>query len=135
VPDSLLRKSVSLYRISQAEMFAAFVTLPVVLAMAMMGMGVWALVAGALAPTVTQSVVIFWFKPWCPGFVLKSSRLREILQFSFATVGSRISYALYQQADGFGTLFDCQATGDNASCQSLRGRQSAHVAGDGSIAS
>ena len=101
VPDSLLRKRLALDKVSQAEIAAAFVTIPIVVVMAWAGMGVWALVAGALANPMVQSLVTFWCLPWWPGIRMGSTRLHEILRFSLATLGSRVSYALYQQADSF----------------------------------
>jgi teichuronic acid exporter len=101
VPDNLLRKGLLLDKVAKAEMAAATVTVPLVLGLAMAGMGVWALVAGALATPLVQSAVMFWFVRWWPRLRIKGGRLRDIVHYSATTLGSRLCWALYQQADTF----------------------------------
>lgn len=100
VPDSLLRKQLALDKISQADL-ATVLTIPVVLGMAWFGAGVWALVVGSLLTPLIQNVIIFWFVRWRPSLRAGSKRFREILRFSLATLGSRVSWAALQQADTF----------------------------------
>lgn len=101
VPDSLLRKRLDLDKVSQAELAATLVTVPVVLGMAWSGAGVWALVAGSLITPLIQNVAVFWFVRWRPGFRVGSTRLGEILRYSLATLGARVGWAAYSQADAF----------------------------------
>lgn len=101
VPDSLLRKQLSLDKVSQAGVAAAVVTMPVVLTLAWWGVGVWALVAGVLLMPLVQGIVSFWFVRWWPGFRLGSRRLKEVLSYSLATLGGKLSWAIYEQADVF----------------------------------
>jgi len=74
----LLRKQVALDKVSQAEMGAAVVTIPVVFGMAWAGAGVWALVAGALVHPLVQDVLIFWFVRWWPGLWIGGRRLSHV---------------------------------------------------------
>ncbi|MBI4271488.1 MAG: lipopolysaccharide biosynthesis protein [Candidatus Rokubacteria bacterium] len=99
VPDSLLRKRLELDRVSQAEVAAMLVAIPVVVAMAWSGAGVWALVAGTLVTPLVQNIVSFWFVRWWPGLRVGSRRLREILRYSLAALGARAGWAVYQQID------------------------------------
>jgi teichuronic acid exporter len=99
IPDSLLRKRLLLDKVAKAEMVAAIVTVPLVLGLAITGIGVWALVAGALATPLVQSVTMFLFVRWWPTLKIRGRRLREIVHYSAATLGSRLCWALYQQAD------------------------------------
>lgn len=99
IPDSLLRKKLLLDKVAKAEMAAAIVTIPLVLGLAMAGVGVWALVTGALATPLVQSVAMFWFVRWWPTLKMRGRRLKEIINYSAATLGSRLCWALYQQAD------------------------------------
>lgn len=101
VPDSLLRKRLALDKVSKAEIVSVVVTIPVVLGMAWAGAGVWALVAGALIAPLTQSLVTFWFVRWWPGLQVGGRRFREVVRYSLATLGAKISWVLYQQADVF----------------------------------
>lgn len=101
VPENLLRKRLALDKISQAETISALVTVPVVLGMAWSGAGVWALVAGTLVMSFVQNALSFWFAGWWPGFRTGSRRLRELLRYSLATLGSGVGWATYAQADAF----------------------------------
>lgn len=101
VPDSLLRKRLELDKISQAQILGSLVTVPVVVGLAWAGAGVWALVAGTFVTAFTQGVFLFWCVQWWPGLRLGGRRLREMLTFSLITLGGRICWAVYQQADTF----------------------------------
>lgn len=102
VPDSLLRKRLLLDKVSIAELVAMAATFPLVLGLAWKGAGVWALVAGSLMTTLVQMVVTGWYVQWWPGIhVGGGTRLKEMVRYSLATLASRLSWALYQQADVF----------------------------------
>jgi O-antigen/teichoic acid export membrane protein len=97
----LLRRRIELDRVSRAEVAAALVTIPVVLGMALAGFGVWALVAGVLATPLVQSAVNFTLVRWRPGLQLGGRRVREVLHYSLAMLGTRVCWAVYEQADAF----------------------------------
>ena len=99
VPDSLLRKRVELDKVAAGALASSVVTLPVVLGLAWVGAGVWALVAGALVIPSVQCVMSFWFVRWRPGVRVASERLRDLLSYSTATLGGRLCWAAYDQAD------------------------------------
>lgn len=101
VPDSLLRKRLALDKISKAEIAAALVTIPLVVTMAWAGAGVWALVAGVLVQPFVQSIAIFWFVRWWPGLQVGGQRIKDVIHYSIATLGARICWVAYQQADTF----------------------------------
>ena len=94
VSDSLLRKRLALDRVSQAEIIGAVVALPLMLGCAIAGLGVWALVVGALVSPVVRSVATFAFAPWWPGLHLGGQRVKEIVHFSLATLGVKIMWSL-----------------------------------------
>lgn len=101
VPDSLLRKDLALDRISQAEIIGGLATLPVTLACALAGYGVWALVAGSLVGPAARSAATFAFAPWRPGLQFGGSRIKDMLHFSVATLGTRVFWVFREQADVF----------------------------------
>jgi O-antigen/teichoic acid export membrane protein len=98
VSDSLLRKRLALDRVSQAEVIGAVVTLPIVIGCALGGLGVWTLVVGYLVGPTVRSVATFAFAPWVPGFRIGGERVREVVCFSLATLGSRFMSALRESA-------------------------------------
>jgi|CXWL01.1.fsa_nt_gi O-antigen/teichoic acid export membrane protein len=99
VPDSLLRKRLAMDKVSLAEFAATLATFPLVLGLAWKGAGVWALVAGTLMTPFMQVVVTGWYVQWWPGLQIGGERLKDMVTYSLATLGSRVSWALYQQAD------------------------------------
>jgi len=101
VPDSLLRKNLALDKISQAEILANVVSIPLMLMLAWAGKGVWALVIGTITSPLVQSMATFYFHRWTPGFSIKGERLISMLSFSVSTIGSRLCWATYSQADTF----------------------------------
>lgn len=101
VSDSLLRKRLAFDRLSQAEIAAVLINVPIVLGLAWGGAGVWALVAGGLVVPLVQGILICWFARWRPGLQVGGARLSDLLRYSLATLGARITWAAYQQADIF----------------------------------
>lgn len=101
VPDALLRKRLQLDRISQVEITAGVVGIPLVLGLAAIGAGVWSLVAGMLASAALQTVATFKLAWWIPGFRLRTTRLLPLLAFGLKSMGNNFCWTLYQQADTF----------------------------------
>jgi len=101
VPDGLLQKRLELDRVSKAEMSGGLLSLVIVLTMAWMGMGVWALIGGSLARAIVRVAVLYRYVPWWPGVRIGSTRMRKILYFSFGIVGSNTLWVTYDQSDNF----------------------------------
>lgn len=101
VPDSLLRKSLAFDKISKSELVSAVLTIPAMLALALSGAGVWTLVGGMLVGALTQTALTYWYFPWCPGWKCGGDQISDVLKFSVSTLGSKICWATYRQADFF----------------------------------
>src|SRR5262249_4738018 len=101
VPESLLRKSLRLDRISQAEIAGAMVTIPVVLSMAWAGAGVWALVVQALLMPAVHCVLAFYFAQWHPGLRVGGTQLRELLRYGVTLLIAKIGTMGYEHAETF----------------------------------
>ena len=101
IPDSLLRKGLDFDKLSKAEVSASLVATSTVLLLAWSGAGVWALVLGGLIQAAVGTVIVFRFVRWWPSFKLESERLPEIVRFSMASLGARVSWSLYDQIDAF----------------------------------
>jgi O-antigen/teichoic acid export membrane protein len=99
VSDNLLRKRLALDRVSQAEVVAAVVTLPVTIGCALAGLGVWTLVIGALVGPTLRSAATFAFAPWLPGFRIGGERAGEVVRFSLATLSIKFMWSLRENAN------------------------------------
>lgn len=99
VPDALLRKHLHLDKVAKAEIVAGLVTIPTMLGLAWAGAGVWALVAGALSIQWVQTLVTLAFAKWKPGLKVDGPRVRQILRYSAAAVGTRVNWGLLSQTD------------------------------------
>jgi O-antigen/teichoic acid export membrane protein len=99
VSDGLLRKRLAFDRISLAEIVAYLITTPVTLGCALAGLGVWALVVGSLLGPTVRSIATLGFSPWHPGLQLGGKRITEMLQFSLASLGIQLLWAIREQAD------------------------------------
>jgi O-antigen/teichoic acid export membrane protein len=99
VPTSLLRKQLQIDKLCKAETISLVVSTPIVVVSAWRGAGVWALVAGLLLSNLIETLVVFWYVCWRPGLQLGGDRLREVLRFSWATLGQRVCWSLYHQSD------------------------------------
>jgi O-antigen/teichoic acid export membrane protein len=100
VPDGLLRRQLRLDYVSKAEMAASLMALPVVFALALLGAGVWALVAGMFITASVQTATSFFFARWHPGLRI-GGRLSQIIIYSINALGARACWLLYDQADTF----------------------------------
>lgn len=101
IPDGLLRKNLTLDKIAQAELIASMMVIPTTLVLAILGGGVWALVVGVVMLPFIQTIATFVFCPWKPTFKCGSTRMRHIFNYSFSTLGAKVCWATYRQADLF----------------------------------
>jgi len=101
VSDSLLRKSLALNRVSQAEIIANLVALAVMVGCALVfpDFGVGILVTGSLLVAVVKSFTTFAFAPWLPGFRIGGKRAKEMLDFSLTALGASVMWSLKEQTD------------------------------------
>jgi teichuronic acid exporter len=99
VPAGLLTKKLQYDKICKAEILSLAVSSPAVLALAWSGAGVWSLAIGVVVANLVEGLLIFWFVSWRPGFQVGGQKFREVLKFSWATLGGRVFWALYHQSD------------------------------------
>ena len=99
VSDGLMRKRLAFDRVSQAEIFAGLVTMPVTLGCALAGLGVWALAVGSLVGPAVRGTATIAFSRWHPGLHLGGKRIKEIIKFSLATLGVKTLWALREETD------------------------------------
>lgn len=101
VPDSLLRKRLAFDKLATVSILSSMAAIPVVLSLAFLGAGVWALVASMLVATSVQTAGIFGAAGWRPSGEVGSDRTRSLLRFCGQTFGGRMCWSIYQQLDVF----------------------------------
>jgi O-antigen/teichoic acid export membrane protein len=99
VPESLLRKQLRLDLLSIAEVVATGAAVPLTVALAWGGAGVWALVSGSAATWLVQFSLLFAFSGWRPGWLVGSGRVGPLFRYSGAVLGSRLLWATYTASD------------------------------------
>ncbi len=89
VPWILLNRELRFKELMIAQTASTAVRGVVSLLLAWLGAGVWSLVWGPLAGSVTGSVVNWWFSPWRPSFGWSWRHFRELFRFGKNVFGER----------------------------------------------
>lgn len=99
IPDVILQRKLEYKWRSLIELATAVTASVVTLAMALAGQGVWALVAGMLATSVTKAVLLNCAAPFLalPHFSLGG--MRQLVLFGGNITASRLLWFLFTQAD------------------------------------
>jgi len=90
VPQTLLTKEIHLHRRSIAEAAGVLVSIPVALALAYRGYGVWALIFGHVARSVALNIALAVLARWVPGLSVTFRGMREFMKFGLQIFGGRV---------------------------------------------
>lgn len=101
VPYSRIRRAIALKRQAGVEVGATTFDIAVTIALAWMGKGVWALVAGTLASEVWRAVALSRIEPWRPSLRLRGADSRDLLGFGGGVGASLVLWYWYASADTF----------------------------------
>lgn len=98
VPSGLWTRELNFRPLAKIEVVVGVVSITVTLLLALLGMGVWALVLGTLAGAVVRSTALLAFghRVW-PLFSARG--IGEHLKFGLTLVGNRVSYIALVQSD------------------------------------
>ena len=100
VPESMARRELRFKALGIIELLTQSGTVLTTLIAAVMGMGVWALVAGQLAQTLIKCLLmLMYFGTVAPTFGLSGQR--RLVMFGGALTVNRVIWFLYSQADVF----------------------------------
>jgi O-antigen/teichoic acid export membrane protein len=81
IPNALLDMALDFKIKAQVELIAAIVSSLVALILAMMGTGVWALVATLLLNAFLRAALLAYFRPWVLRPIFKLGPIKELLQY------------------------------------------------------
>ena len=100
VPDAMARRDLRFKALGLIELVIQLGTAAVTFAGALLGWGVWALIAGHLATTLIRVVLLTgYFKPVAPSFKLRGQG--ALLRFGGSLTANRLVWFAYSQADVF----------------------------------
>ncbi|HEY5997801.1 MAG TPA: lipopolysaccharide biosynthesis protein [bacterium] len=113
VPYSLLQREVRFREIGLIGLIASLVQTSAMLAMAIMGFGVWTLVGGQVIQRTMTSVLSFWRSSWWPKLHFRLIETRQMLYFGLNIAASRSVFYLFQRSDQFiiGKVFNAMLLG------------------------
>jgi O-antigen/teichoic acid export membrane protein len=83
IPNALLDMDLDFKLKSQVELVASVISSLVALALAVMGAGVWALVAAILMTAVLKALLLSYFRPWVVRPSLKVAPVKDLLRYGF----------------------------------------------------
>lgn len=98
---ALLEKELSFQILSLTELFSSAIAFLVAIYLALNGFGVWSLVWQVLSNTFLNTLLIWIFSNWKPGFILKFSELRKIKSYSSNLVGFNVINYFSRNGDYF----------------------------------
>jgi PST family polysaccharide transporter len=102
VPEALLQRDMDLRGLARAEMLAWLLGfVPVGVGLALLGAGVWALVAAYIAQTLLKTLVLVVLRPHPRSLLLDRAATREILYFSGGFVPARLFNYAASEGDNF----------------------------------
>jgi O-antigen/teichoic acid export membrane protein len=99
VHGALLRKRLDFFRFSMAEALAAVVYLVVGVVMAVLGFGVWSIVAAGIANDTTYVVMRWILCRWHPSFKFSFSALKDLWGFGINQTGTKFIEIVIQRLD------------------------------------
>ena len=113
VPAALLERDLQFKTLGVRNLAGTFVGAAVAVPMAILGLGVWALVTQTLATIVTATVVLWITSSWKPAFRFSFKSLRGMLEFGLSSMGIAFMNALQSNIDKIlvNTLVGAQAGG------------------------
>lgn len=101
---------------------AAVLSAIVAITMALLGYGVWALVAQAIVSASATTAMLWWLHPWRPARLFKWTSVRKLASFGGYHMASTLMEAAYVRLYGLlaGRLFGARALGYYANAENTR---------------
>ncbi len=90
VPRALLEQNLNFRKLTYRELWSEIVFGIVGLTTAVLGWGVWSLVAAALAQRVASVATLWWAVEWRPRLLFNWSALRSMMSFGFYVMGAAL---------------------------------------------
>lgn len=113
VPRNMLKKELHFKEIAIIDNLALFSSSGVMLTLAYLDYGAWAIILGEVGNRFGQLLIAQYFHPYLPKLQFNFQEIKERVKFGLYATGSRLLYNLYSNADYLivGKIFGAQAVG------------------------
>ena len=113
VPRNMLKRELHFKEIAIIDNLALFISSGVMLALAYLEFGPWAIILGEVSNRFFQLVLAQFYYPYWAKFQFSYSEIKEKVTFGLYATGSRLLYNLYSNADYLivGRIFGAEAVG------------------------
>ncbi|MEQ9310353.1 MAG: lipopolysaccharide biosynthesis protein [Balneolaceae bacterium] len=113
VPRNILKKELQFKEIAIIDNLALFSSSAVMLLLAYLKYGAWAIILGEVGNRFAQLIIAQFFYPYWPKFQFNYNEIKEKVRFGLYATGSRLLYNLYSNADYLivGRVFGAEAVG------------------------
>lgn len=113
VPRNMLKRELLFKEIVIIDNVALLSSSVIMLILAYMGFGAWAIILGEVGNRIGQLILAHIFYPYWPKIQFNFSEIKDRVQFGLYATGSRLLYNLYSNADYLivGRIFGAEAVG------------------------
>ena len=94
IQHAYIQKNMQFKKFFFATLIGTVISAVVGIIFAVLGFGVWALVAQYLTNTIIDSIVLLLIGQWKPKFVLKKSRAKKLFSFGWKVLVTEVVYTL-----------------------------------------
>jgi O-antigen/teichoic acid export membrane protein len=101
IPSALLSREMDFKLLSTVALVANLMGASIVLSLAILGYGVWALIAGPLATQLLQAIILNIYKPCLPRPTFSLSGVKDIAGFGGTIILAGLLWMVYSKADIF----------------------------------
>jgi O-antigen/teichoic acid export membrane protein len=95
VPNALLQRELNFRALFSTRLLQSLAPLLASVPLAISGLGYWALVAGSIASSIVQTVVLFQKSSWSPSFRYRYALAKEMFPFGLWVAGESLLAWLY----------------------------------------
>ncbi len=113
VPQSMLRKEMKFRTVGYIDMIGVLVSCVSMIAIAMLGGGVWTLIGGHVIRSFTRLVILYSVTGWKPLFSFHFHEAKQFIQFGILVALGRSLFYVYEKSDRFfaGRAWPAQSLG------------------------
>jgi O-antigen/teichoic acid export membrane protein len=99
IPLCLLAKQLEFVKGAKAEFYSNVVSSILMYFLALLGFGVWSLIAGSILQNIFSTALMYYYCPWWPRPVFQFHKIKKMLSFGMSVNASKILLYLSDNSD------------------------------------